>query len=309
MLDSPLVSVIVVNWNTRALLGACLASVRATMTTLPYEIIVVDNASSDDSVTWLRQHEPTVQLIANQENVGFARANNQALTTCRGEFALLLNSDAQLVSDCATRLVETMRQEPRAAAVAPMLLNPDGSYQSGPNDALSVLNQSLLAFGLARFFRSGYYPGHDQRAPRGAYAWVAGTCLLMRRTAWEEFGMLDKDFFMYTEEVDWCWRARRAGWQIWYEPHAQAIHLGGGSSRQVSGKMRAALYQSKLLFFKKHYPGWKTVTLRAMFLFSAFIKIALYDSGARLLRAQAQSWHERASSFRLVFDAVKTVSA
>lgn len=305
----PRVSIVIVNWNTRALLGACLDSIRATLGKVSYEIIVVDNASTDGSLEWLRATQPDVELIPNRENVGFARANNQALERCRGEFALLLNSDAQLLDKTVGRLLEVMEHDARVAAAAPKLLNADGSFQAGPNDDLTLSGETLLALGLARYFRQGHFPGYGESAASGAYAWVGGTCLLLRRAAWEHIGLLDTNYFMYTEEADWCWRARQAGWTIWYEPGARALHLGGGSSRNAPAQMRAALYKSKLVFFNKHRPRWQAQTLRAVFMLTSFVKIVAYNLAARLHRMRAPLLRERASSFRLVLDAVRTIGA
>lgn len=305
----PRVSILIVSWNTRALLSACIDSVRATLPDGFYELVIVDNASSDGSAAWVCANFPDITLLANAENVGFARANNRGLETCRGEFALLLNSDAQLMPGAVTRLLARLEQNPRAAAAAPMLLNADGSFQAGPNDDLSLVNETLLALGLARFARHGHYPGYDAAAPFGEYAWLGGTCLLMRRAAWEQIGMLDPDYFMYTEEADWCWRARQAGWVLLYEPQAQTIHLGGGSSRQSLAQMRAALYKSKVIFFQKHRPRWQASILRAVLLTSALAKAVMYDTAAQLYRVHAQIWRERAASFRMVVDALRTVAA
>lgn len=305
----PLVTIIVVNWNTRALLSACLDSIRTTVRDVSYQIVVVDNASTDGSAEWLRASQGDIAIIQNPENIGFAHANNQALALCRGSFALLLNSDARLKDGTLARLLDLMREETNAAAVAPMLVNPDDSFQAGPNDDLTLWNETLLMLGLARLFRKGHYPGYDANAPRGEYAWVGGTCLLLRRAAWEQIGILDPDYFMYTEEADWCWRARQAGWKIWYEPAAQTIHLGGGSSRQAAALMRAALYKSKLIFFRKNRPRWQSFVLRNMLLGTASAKAMAYGIIGRMNRVRAARWNERALSFRLVVDALKTVTA
>ncbi len=307
--SEPLVSILVVNWNTRPLLEACLDSVHASVEATPHEIIVVDNGSTDGSAAWLRATHPHILLIANSENVGFARANNQALQQCRGKFALLLNSDAQLCPEALPRLLNVMREDSNAAAAAPMLLNPDGSFQAGPNDDVTLWSEALLMLGLARWVRGGYYPGYGADAKRGTYAWVGGTCMLLRRAAWEQVGLLDPDYFMYTEETDWCWRARQAEWKIRYEPAAQVVHLGGGSSRHASAQMRAALYKSKLIFFQKHRAGWQTFMLRNLLVLTASAKAFGYGLAARLNHVRAQNWAERAQSFRLVIEAVKTVAA
>lgn len=304
----PLVSILIVNWNTRSLLSACLDSVYTTLGETAYEIVVVDNASTDGSAEWVGTAHPDILLLTNPENVGFARANNRALTACRGKFALLLNSDAQLRPDTLARLLELITQESNAAAVAPMLLNANGTYQAGPNDDMTLWNETLLMFGLARLFRNGYYPGYGAQAQRGEYAWVGGTCLLVRRSTWEQIGMLDPDYFMYTEEADWCWRARQAGWKIWYEPAAQAVHLGGGSTRQAPARMRAALYTSKLIFFHKHRPHWQTIVLKNLLMLTATTKAFGYTLAAHLNSVRANGWKERALSFRMVVDAVKATA-
>ncbi len=301
--------IVIVNWNTRALLRACLESIYVTVATQPLQVIVVDNASTDGSAQFVRAHYPAVQVIANAENVGFARANNQALAHAHAEFILLLNSDAQLEPETADGLVRALKQETNAAAVAPRLLNPNRSFQAGPNDALGLISELLLTFGLARFLRGGYFPGYDARAPRGQYAWVGGTCMLLRGATIQQIGRLDADYFMYTEEADWCWRARQAGWEIWYEPALAAIHHGGGSSRHDAGRMRAELYKSKLLFFSKHRPRWEYETLRAALMLTALVKENAYRLAARLSEARAQQYIERAISFRQVFQIARSGAA
>ena len=158
--------IVIVNWNTRALLQACLESIYATVQTTPFQVIVVDNASTDGSPQFVRAQYPHVQLIANNENLGFARANNQALAEANAEFILLLNSDAQLLPGTADELVRLLRQETNAAAVAPRLINPNRTFQAGPNDGISLASELLLAFGIARLLRNGYFPGYGPGAPR-----------------------------------------------------------------------------------------------------------------------------------------------
>lgn len=300
----PPLSVVIVNWNTRPLLANCLASLYATVPDIA-DVWVVDNASRDDSVAFLQAHYPQVNIIANGSNVGFAAANNQALPHCRRAYALLLNSDALLLPSATATLLSVMEAAPRAAAIAPMLVNADGSFQAGPNDEPGLASETLLALGIQRFLRGGHYPGYALNAPPGAYGWVGGTCLVLRRAAWEQVGLFDPSFFMYAEEADWCRRARRAGWSILYEPSARVIHLGGGSSRQAAAAMRAQLYKSKLLFFCKHQARWQTAVLRWVLLTTSALKAALYGALARVRREQAAGWQERAASFHLVYDTIK----
>lgn len=301
--------IVIVNWNTRALLYACLESIFATVKKNPFQVIVVDNASTDGSAQFVRSQYPNVRLIANPENVGFARANNQAMLEADAEFVLLLNSDAQLEADTADGLVNILRQETNAAAVAPRLVNPNRTFQAGPNDAISLGSELLLALGLARFLRSGYFPGYGPNAPRREYAWVGGTCMLLRRKTMEQIGLLDPDYFMYTEEADWCYRARQGSWEIWYEPALAAIHLGGASSRNDAGRMRAELYKSKLVFFSKHRPRWEYETLRMALMLTALFKTFIYHLAARFNERLAQQYRERASSFRQVFQMARMAAA
>lgn len=301
--------VVIVNWNTRALLDACLQSVRTTIETKPVEIIVVDNASTDGSAQFVRTNYPGVRLIANSENFGFARANNQAIESTNAEFVLLLNSDAQLEPNTADALVAFLRQHSNAAAVAPRLLNPNRTFQAGPNDEISLVSEMLLAFGIARLLREGYFPGYGPTASRGEYAWVGGTCMLLRRKALDLIGMLDTDYFMYSEEADWCYRARQACWEIWYEPAQAAIHFGGASSRNDAGRMRAELYKSKLVFFSKHRPRWEYETLRTVLMLTALVKAGAYRLAARFSEGRAKLYADRASSFRQVFQMARVGAA
>jgi GT2 family glycosyltransferase len=304
---APLVSVIIVNWNTRDLLDDCLKSVYENCAGLAYETWVVDNSSRDDSLEFLAVNHPQVSVIANNANVGFAAANNQALDRCRGQYALLLNSDAQLLPEAAQRLIAVLESRAQAGAVGPMLVNPDGSFQAGPRDDMTLLNESLLALGASRLLRDGHYPGHVAGTPAGAYAWVGGACVLLRRTAWEQVGKFDPEYFMYTEEADWCWRARQAGWTIYYEPSARVLHVGGGSSYRVSAAMRAQLYKSKLLFFVKNRPRWQALAMRAILMTTASIKAVMYTALGRIQSARKSGYAERAGSFRQVYDAVRAV--
>lgn len=300
----PALTVVIVNWNTHPLLARCVESVYRTVQPAP-EVIVVDNASTDDSVAFLRNNYPAVHIIENTANVGFAAGNNQALTRCQGEQALLLNSDAELLPGAVARLQAALAQDPRAATAGPMLITPDGAFQAGPNDEVTLWSETLVALGLNRFLRQGYYPGYPGEARSGSYAWVGGTCLLISRAAWRDVGLLDPAFFMYVEEADWCWRARLRGWHVLYVAEAQVVHVGGASSRQVSSAMRAELYKSKLLFFIKHRPRWQAAVLRSVLMVNAVLKASLYGA-AGWARPRIPAYRERAASFRLVYRAVKS---
>lgn len=247
-------SVIIVNWNTRELLAGCLESVLATTHGLNYEMLVVDNASSDGSAEMVRQRFPQVRLIENDRNVGFAKANNQAIQVSSGRYVLLLNSDTRVHPGALQTLVTFMDRQAGCGAAGAALLNGDGSLQESCQPTPTPLREAWRLFHLDRLWSlSRYEMQHwDSERPRPVDV-LQGACLMLRRQALDEVGLLDEDYFMYSEEVDLCYRLRRAGWQVWWVPGARVTHYGGQSSRQASSAMFLQLYRSKCLFFKKAY--------------------------------------------------------
>lgn len=234
-------AVIVVNWNTADLLDDCLQSVvdhaaSANRT----EIIVVDNASIDGSREHLATAWPTVRVIANDENVGFCRANNQAIRETNANYLLLLNTDARLTPGCADAMLRHLDEDPRCAVVGPRLVYGDGSFQRWTaGRSLSVTSCANYFLGLDRLARrfprfDGMYLSHDT-ATSFEPGWVTSAVMLLRRKALEEFGLLDESIFVYMDDVDLCQRATDAGWHVWYEADATAVHLMGVSSIRSSG--------------------------------------------------------------------------
>ena len=251
----PDVSIIVVNWNTHDLLADCLNSVAATAGELDLEIVVVDNASTDGSQAMVRQTFPHVRLIANAENVGFARANNQGLAACRGRYVLLLNSDALLTPNSLQTMLDLAESRPRVGIVGAHLRNRDGSFQASHSPFPNLWQEFLILSGIGRLLYGRWYPSHGPEENEGPQVvdYVEGACLLVRRAAFEQVGGLDEGYFMFSEEVDWCYAMREKGWQVWYQPEARVIHLGGGSSRNRRPQREADLYRSRIRFVRKHY--------------------------------------------------------
>lgn len=253
--EPPDLAVILVSWNTRDLLLACIEALPAALGDLRAQIWVVDNASHDGSVAAVRARFSAAQVIANRQNVGFAAANNQALRASGGRYALLLNSDTIPHPGSLERLVRFADSRPRAGLVGGLLLNPDGSFQYSFSDTPSLTSELLCATGLGgQLLFSGYpsYSPRHSRAARRAQV-IPGACMLARRDALDQVGLMDEGYFMYSEEPDWCLRMGRAGWEIWYTPDARITHLGGQSTDQVKFAMVEALYRSKVRFFRKHY--------------------------------------------------------
>jgi len=247
-------SIVIVNWNTRDLLAQCLASIVANPPDGEYEIIVVDNASTDGSGAMVRNVFPDVLVIQNKENVGFSRANNQAIHAARGDYALLLNSDTFVRPETFEPLLAVMTTQPQAGAVGPTLLNPDGTFQASHASFPTLPRELAELFGLAKYLWGAYYPSYGPESSRQTRVvdWVGGACLLVRRACWEQVGLLDESIVMYGEEVDWCYRMQQRGWQVIHCPEASVIHYGGQSSIGAPTRKYLQLQQGRVTFFRKH---------------------------------------------------------
>jgi N-acetylglucosaminyl-diphospho-decaprenol L-rhamnosyltransferase len=250
LLPLPRLSIVVVSWNTAALLRACLRSLEAGSAGLQVETIVVDNASPDDSGLMVRREFPGVRLIQNSTNAGYARANNQGIAESHAPYVMLLNSDTQMLPAALPGLLDFVASHPEAGAAGPRLMRPDGSPQPFAFGGDPTIGY-LLARGLSRVLRRRYL--HDWATQVfQPVDWVSGACLLVRRSAIEQAGLLDENFFMYFEDNDWCLRLRRAGWKIYFVPQAQVVHLGGRSVA-VNPAARNFYAQSLSYFYRKHY--------------------------------------------------------
>ncbi|MCU0610960.1 MAG: glycosyltransferase family 2 protein [Candidatus Eisenbacteria bacterium] len=250
-------SVLIVNTNSRDLLLECLRSVYDTVAT-PFEIIVVDNASTDGSLDAVRSMFPRVALIANGRNNWFTGATNQALRASRGSWLLCLNPDTICHPGAIDRLVGFLRAHPQVAVVGPRLLNGDGSLQPSCRNFLTnrrlVLQHILPWRRLPNSWRAHAvleYWDHD--APRRV-DWVIGACILVRRTAVEEVGLKDEGYPIFHEETDWCYRFRRAGWETWFIPDARVTHFGSQTVSKLWGRgLVIEFYKGKHRFIRTHY--------------------------------------------------------
>ncbi len=264
-----MISIIIVSWNTAWFLENCLASILANPPTSSFEIWVVDNASTDESFRMVREKFPLVNLIENRENVGFARANNQAIQRCAGNYILLLNPDTLVKSGALQALVNFLDQHPEAGAVGARILNPDGSLQTASHPRPTLSRELWRLFHLDALFPYAEYPPTKWKTNRPQEVDVLiGACLLLRKEVLDQVGFLDEDHFMYSEEVDLCYRIQRAGWCLFWVPQSEVVHFGGQSTKQVPTEMFLSLYQGKIKYFRKHN-GWSAAQIYKLILMIA----------------------------------------
>jgi N-acetylglucosaminyl-diphospho-decaprenol L-rhamnosyltransferase len=250
-------TVVIVSYNTRELLRMCLASV---VRAGPTEIIVVDNASADDSVRMVQTDFPQVRLIASEQNLGFVRANNLALRESLGDHLLLLNPDTELQDGAVAILQGFLDARPRAGAVGPRLVYGDGALQHAAFGFPTLLQTYFDFFRWpARLLQStlnGRYPVTAYSGQSFRVDFVLGACLMIRRDAMEQVGLLDERYFMYCEEMDWCKRLGQAGWEVWCEPGATVVHREAQSSRQTRWPSFVEKWRSRFIFYARYYPAW-----------------------------------------------------
>jgi N-acetylglucosaminyl-diphospho-decaprenol L-rhamnosyltransferase len=260
------VSISVVSYNTRDLLADCLRSISVATGHLGYEVIVVDNASADGSADMVAAEFSDVQLVRNSENRGFAAANNQALSRARGRYVLLLNSDARLRPGAVNEMARFLDAHPTLGVVGGQLFNADGSFQSSYFDFPDWISELLLLTGISRWLKEPTYPSHTEIESREQRRvdWVSGALFMVRRQAVAEVGPLDEAYFMYAEEVDWCFRMRRGGWGVAYLPQAQALHIAAASAHRQPERRRAQVYRSKCIFVRKHWGTWQATLFVAL---------------------------------------------
>ena len=297
---TPDVTAVIVSWNTVDLLDSCLTSLRdhgAPGRTI--EAIVVDNGSTDGSAAMVRERWPEVTLLANDDNVGFCRANNQAIALSKAPYLLLINADARLTPGCLDHLLQRMESDERAAVVAPRLEYGDGGFQrwtAGRAPSLSSVASYLFAVDrLDRRFPglAGTYLGHDTPV---AFRpdWVSSACMLVRQAAVDDIGPLDDSIFVYMDDVEFCQRARDHGWTIWYEPAATSVHLMGQSTKRRTGTASPEALRAFNRYFLGRHGRSRTTAMRALQVGGFGLRAVAYGAAGLVFhdddrRAQARS--------------------
>jgi len=256
--DSVDLTVIVLNWNTRNDLRACLASLVDQQHEHAIEIIVADNASADGSREMVAAEFPQVRLVVHSQNLGFCAGNNRAVPDNPGRYVLFLNADTRVTHCALDTLIRFADEHPDAGIVGPRLLNLDGSLQYScrrfPNLGVGFFRNTLLGrlFPRNRFTQDYLMADWDHSTPRDV-DWVSGAALLIRREVLRATGGFDEGFYMYCEDVDLCYRVHELGWRVMYCPAAVIYHAIGRSSDQVPTRATYAFHRSMYRFYRKHY--------------------------------------------------------
>lgn len=253
------VSIVIVNFNTKQLTLDAIHSVFQSKTGYPYEILLVDNNSSDGSMEAFKREFPTLTMIENRENVGFARANNQAIKMAKGRYILLLNSDTIVYEETLQVMLDFMEEQPKVGASGCKVVLPDGSLDKACRRSFPTPQASLYHFlGLTKLFPDNsrfnqYQLGHLDPDKDYPVDCLVGAFMLLRRDVIEQVGLLDEKFFMYGEDIDWCYRIKEAGWDIHYYPYTSIIHYKGASSRRKPFKIIYEFHRAMILFHRKHF--------------------------------------------------------
>jgi GT2 family glycosyltransferase len=270
-------SVIIVSHNVKNLLKKCLESIGDFEKDLKFEAIVVDNHSEDHSAEMLKEHFPGVQLIENPRNLGFSKACNQGIEQSRGRYILLLNPDTEFTLGGVTEMVKFMHSAPRIGVCGPQMVDPQGriqfsarsfpSYQAAISSSQSILNKLFPRNPLSR----RYLLKDQDRNRKMEVDWVSGSCLLAKRELFVKIGLLDERFFMYVEDVDFCYRAKKAGFSVYYFPNSVVIHHIGRSTEKRKLKMLVEHHRSMYYFYTKHQRS--DVPLRGMVFFGIWVRL------------------------------------
>lgn len=271
------VSIILVNWNTRDLLKECISSIFA-QTKSNFEIFVVDNASDDESAQMVRNYFPTVKLIENSQNLGFAAATNQAINVCQGKYIFLLNPDTKILDHAIDKLIAILNQNDQVGLVACKLLNRDFSVQTNVGKFYSFWNTLFTNPVISKFSNPIKLISNKQISSSNHVSdqeidWARSSALMIRKRAMDQAGYFDEQFYIYGEELDLCWRLKHFGWKLLFHPNAEILHYGKASSNQRKAEMFIQNNKSFYIFLKKNYPLYSYYLFRTRNIFYMFLKI------------------------------------
>ena len=286
------VSVVIVSWNTQELVRQCLKSLESARTRLSVEMILVDNASADDTVKLVREQFPWVKVLQNATNVGFAKANNIGIGISSGEYIALINSDVVVPDGCLEKMVDYLNQQADIGMLGPKMILRDGSVGQSCYRSPTVWRWFCNAVGLNFFFGEDMAPGdsatkdfnHDKIREVDV---LTGWFWLVRRKATDRIGVLDDQFFMYGEDLDWPKRFHDGGWRVVFYPEAYAIHYCGASSAQAPSRFYVEMNRANLQYFRKHHglPGvvgfWLTTWLHQILRITGYCFVYMLNQSNR----------------------------
>ncbi|MEO3945599.1 glycosyltransferase family 2 protein [Gorillibacterium sp. CAU 1737] len=253
------ISIIIVNYKTPKITMEAIDSVYDSNTSYRFEVILIDNASNDGILEEVKRRYPDVQCIGNEQNLGFARANNQGINQAVGRYILLLNSDTRVESNTVDEMLSFMDNHPSIGASGCKVMLPDGSLDKACKRGFPTPSASFYyMFGFPKLFPNsprfnGYQLGHLDPNASQPMDCLVGAFMLVRRETLTQVGGLDEEFFMYGEDIDWCYRIKQAGWSIWYHPLVKITHYKGASSRRKPFKIVYEFHRAMILFHRKHY--------------------------------------------------------
>jgi GT2 family glycosyltransferase len=306
-------SIVVVSWNVRDLLAACLRSIQAGPVDLVppggssigdrlhVEVIVVDSGSQDGTAAMLDEQFPWAQIIDTGENVGFTKGNNIGIAAAQGRYVFLLNPDTEIVTDALPRMVVYLDRHPRVGVVGPQLLESDrttvqSSRRRFPTLVTALFESTWLQPFAPRGVLKRYYVLDEPDDRTFRVDWVTGAALMTRRAVLDQVGGLDENYFMYSEELDWCRRAKEADWHVVYLPSAQVVHHGGKSSEQAAAQRHIYFQTSKVRYFEKHHDPASALVLR-IFLLASYSYQLVLESFKGLLGHKRDMRRERVRAY------------
>jgi N-acetylglucosaminyl-diphospho-decaprenol L-rhamnosyltransferase len=303
----PDLSIVIVNWNTREFLHDCLTSIYSHAGDLMLEIVVVDNASTDGSTMLVREEFPEVRLIENSENIGYARANNQAFDYCSSGLILLLNPDTRILGDALGILVNHMKRHPATGAIGPKIVHPEMRLR-----VLSCGYQPTLRTLFNHYFFLSALSPHRQTF-RGInlrigvhddaireVEWLSGACILVKREVIDQVGPLSEEWFMYAEDMEWCQRMIDGGWRLYHNPNAIIEHRPGSSAKENEWVSTMWVRSLRSYFVHRQHPSRLHLALFDLVLVCGLFMRAMFYSvhASRSKRGQRLMWQEEAKKFR-----------
>lgn len=291
------VSVVIVTRSNRKYLEPCLASLIGPPFRHTYDVVIVDNGSTDGTQDWLKATYPVVALIDNGANVGLSRACNQGIAASTGRYVLLLNDDTLVTAEALDGMVDFLDRTPEAGAVGGRLMNEDGTVQACYNSFSTLREEALIATRLGEALWPGY-PSVMDATEVARVDWICSACIMLRRAALDQVGLLDEEYFIYGDEVDLQYRLQKAGWGVYFLPGADTLHYGGRSLDRW--RRRRMVYRGKMLFYRKHYGPLRTVALRLLFASLSVAKLAWWGMQSVLPWRRERAAREITSNLEVV---------